>query len=93
MDVIYLTLNLRRKNNRIDNSFGAINCTLPASGLSGKFAQSQAGHEDSSTTYNIYAQNNKDGIHKAMDVLNNMFVEKCEQERKLQRNFVHRATG
>lgn len=50
-----------------------------SSGLSGKFAQSQAGHEDSSTTYNIYAQNNKAGINKAMNVLNNMFVEKCEQ--------------
>ena len=50
-----------------------------SSGLSGKFAQAQAGHEDSSTTYNIYAQNNKAGINKAMDVLNDMFVEKCEQ--------------
>ena len=50
-----------------------------SSGLSGKFAQAQAGHEDSSTTYNIYAQNNKAGINKAMDVLNEMFVEKCEQ--------------
>ena len=50
-----------------------------SSGLSGKFAQNQAGHEDSTTTYNIYAQNNKAGINKAMDVLNNMFVEKCEQ--------------
>jgi integrase len=50
-----------------------------SSGLSGKFAQAQAGHEDSSTTYNIYAQNSKAGINKAMNVLNNMFVEKCEQ--------------
>jgi integrase len=49
-----------------------------SSGLSGKFAQNQAGHEDSSTTFNIYAQNSKAGINKAMDVLNDMF-EKCEQ--------------
>lgn len=48
-------------------------------GLSGKFAQNQAGHEDITTTYNIYAQNSKTGINKAMNTLNDVFVEKCEQ--------------
>ncbi len=56
------------------------------SGLSGKFAQNQAGHEDWDTTYNIYAKNNKDGINAAMVKLDNLFSEKTENNLRINEN-------
>lgn len=46
--------------------------------LSGKFAQSQAGHSKWETTFNVYAQNNEDMIEDAQLTLNEAF-KKCEQ--------------
>ncbi len=57
-----------------------------SSGLSGKFAQNQAGHEDWDTTYNIYAQNNKDGINTAMNKLDNLFSKKSENNLRINEN-------
>lgn len=67
------------KRVRLHDLRGSYIDLIIASGLSGKFAQNQAGHEDWNTTYNIYAQNSKDGIDDAMRKLNNMFSKKCEQ--------------
>lgn len=64
---------------RVHDVRGSYIDLILSSGLSDKFAQSQAGHEDITTTLNIYAQNSRRGIDKALDVLNDMFIEKCEQ--------------
>lgn len=67
------------KRIRLHDLRGSYIDLIIASGLSGKFAQNQAGHEDWNTTYNIYAQNSKDGVNDAMKTLNNLFSKKCEQ--------------
>ncbi len=68
-----------KKRIRLHDLRGSYIDLIIASGLSGKFAQNQAGHEDWNTTYNIYAQNSKDGVNDAMEKLNNLFSQKCEQ--------------
>lgn len=67
------------KRIRLHDLRGSYIDLIIASGLSGKFAQNQAGHEDWNTTYNIYAQNSRDGVNDAMRTLNNLFSKKCEQ--------------
>ena len=74
------------KRIRLHDLRGSYIDLIIASGLSGKFAQNQAGHEDWNTTYNIYAQNNSDGVNEAMDKLNNLFSKKCEKNVRIKQN-------
>ena len=50
-----------------------------SSGLSVKFAQNQAGHAKSRTTLDNYALNNEDMIVNAINVIDNIFSARCEQ--------------
>ena len=74
------------KRIRLHDLRGSYIDLIIASGLSGKFAQNQAGHEDWNTTYNIYAQNSSDGVNEAMHKLNKIFSEKCEINVRLNQN-------
>lgn len=74
------------KRIRLHDLRGSYIDLIIASGLSGKFAQNQAGHEDWNTTYNIYAQNSSDGVNEAMDKLNNLFSKKCENNVSIKQN-------
>ena len=62
---------------RLHDLRGSYTDLVLSSGISGKFAQNQLGHEDSSTTFNIYAQNNQDSINSALNILEEKF-KKCE---------------
>jgi len=66
------------KRVRLHDLRGSYTDLLLANRLSGKFAQNQLGHAKWETTYNVYAQNNKDTIIAAQDVINDLFIKKCE---------------
>ena len=66
------------KRVRIHDLRGSYVDLLYANRLSCKFGQNQLGHARAETTNNIYARNNEDMIYAAMDVLNDVFVKKCE---------------
>ena len=62
---------------RLHDTRGSYTDLTLSSGISGKFAQNQLGHEDCSVTYNIYAKNNQDSIRRALEILDEKF-KKCE---------------
>lgn len=71
---------------RLHDARGTYTDLILSNGLSGKFAQGQLGHEDYSTTYNIYARNSRDGVDNALDKLNELFSKKCEQNVSIKNN-------
>ena len=66
------------KRVRLHDLRGSYVDLLYSNRLSCKFGQNQLGHAKEETTNNIYARNNSDMINSAMDVLNNVFIKKCE---------------
>lgn len=61
------------KRVRIHDLRGSYIDIVLSSGLSIKFAQTQAGHRKAQTTLDVYAKNNNDMKKSAMEVLNEKF--------------------